>query len=415
MVGVLAGNDMKPRGKHPDKALTAVRIRSLSKPGRYADGGGLYLVVDDSGAKRWSLRVVVQGRRRELGLGGLSVVSLAEARDKAVEYRKLARAGGDPLAEKRKSSRVVPTFEAAARSVHAEHAKGWRSGKHESEWLKTLEQHSFPVIGSRRVDQIETADILRILAPIWLSKAVTARRVRQRIRTVLDWAKAAGYRAGENPVDGVRRGLPKQPARSRHHAALPYGEVPGFVRSLVESDGSEISKLAFEFLILTAARTGEALGARRSEMDLSRNVWVIPPERMKSGREHRVPLSLRAAEIVSRAMELSPGSEFVFASPRFVNRSLSSSMTLLVQLQRMGVVATVHGFRSAFRDWCSETTGFPSEVAEMALAHGIRDKTEAAYRRGDLFEKRRQLMNAWAGFVAGDQGRVVRLSTRLSQ
>ncbi len=288
-------------GRHPENALTTVQVRALKAPGRYADGHGLYLVVDPSGAKRWLLRIVIQGRRRDIGLGGASLVSLAEAREKALAYRKTARNGGDPLAEHRKAQAIIPTFAEAAELVHAEHKATWKNPKHAAQWIATLRTYANPHLGAKRVDQIETPDVLRALSPIWLTKSETARRVRQRIGTVLDWAKAAGHRSGENPVDGVGRGLPRQSERDEHHAALPYSEVPAFVTRLrATSDQGEVSRLAFEFLILTAARTGEVLGAQWSEIDESQALWTVPAVRMKAGREHRVPLSLRALEILYR-------------------------------------------------------------------------------------------------------------------
>jgi hypothetical protein len=246
--------------RHPEKALSAVRVKSLAKPGRYADGNGLYLVVDPSGAKRWVLRTVVQGTRRDIGLGGLRLVSLAEARDRAAAYRRLARDGGDPLAEKRKGAVSVPTFAEAAKQVHAQHRKGWKNDKHAAQWISSLSGYAFPIFGSRRVDQVDTPDVLRALSAIWLARPETARRVKQRIGAVLDWAKAAGFRTGDNPVEGVSKGLPKQPDRRGHFAAIPYDDIPAFVQRLRSIAASEAAKLAFEFLILTAARTG---GSRR--------------------------------------------------------------------------------------------------------------------------------------------------------
>jgi integrase len=397
----------KRRGRHPEKALTALKVRSIKKPGRYSDGGGLHLLVKPSGAKSWVLRLVVKGRRRDIGLGGTDAVPLTDARELARQYRETAKRGGDPVAEKRKAALTALTFEEAARVVRAGHAGAWRNAKYGSQWLTTLETHVFPTIGKRRVDQIEVADVLKVLAPIWLTKPETARRVRQRIRTVLDWARAAGHRSIENPIGPVlAKALPRQPKRDGHHAALPYPEVPGFLTVLRENPASEAARLAFELLILTATRTGEVLGARPAEFHLVDKLWIIPPERMKAGREFRVPLSKPAVEVLRRALELSSGSEFVFQGAR-PGRPLSG-MVFLMLLRRMGMSAiTVHGFRSSFRDWISETTGFPAEVAEMALAHSIADKTEAAYRRGDLFEKRRQLMEAWAGFATGSVGKVV--------
>jgi integrase len=396
---------MKPRGQHPDKALSAVRVRAVAEPGRYADGNGLYLVVDPSGAKRWVLRTVVRGKRRDVGLGGLRLVSLAEAREQALAFRKLARNGGDPLAERRRHRRLIPTFEEAARSVHGEHSVAWRNAKHAAQWFSTLAQYVFPTIAGRRVDQIETPDILRVLAPIWLTKPETARRVRQRIGTILDWAKAAGFRDGENPVAGVAKGLPKQPDRKAHHAALPYAEVPGFVAALDEVDISWSARLAFEFVVLTATRTSEALAARWNEIDLDGETWTIPPERTKTARRHRVPLSRRCLEILADARELSCGSEYVFPG-RSAGKPLSN-MALLMTLRRMGLNVTAHGFRSSFRDWASEQTSFPREVCELALGHSVTNKTEAAYRRGDLFDKRRDLMTAWARFASSAPADVV--------
>ncbi len=345
-----------------------------------------------------------------MGLGGAQLVTLAEARDKATEYRKKARDGGDPLAEKRKASRSVPTFEAATQTVFSEHAPGWRNARHSEQWLNSLRAYAFPLIGRRRVDQIDTPEVLKVLAPIWLTKPETAKRVRQRIRTVLDWAKAAGHRSGENPADSVRNGLPKQAERTGHHAALPYSEIPSFIRRLQESDVAEMARLAFEFLILTATRTSEALGARCSEINLEQKVWTIPPERMKGRREHRIPLSPRAIEIVQRALDLSPNCEFIFASTR-LGRPLGP-LVFFKTLRTLGNRVTAHGFRASFRDWAGERTNFPREVCEAALAHVVKDKAERAYARSDLFEKRRKLMDTWAGFVSATPGKVVPIQAK---
>jgi integrase len=385
------------RRRHPDRALTAVQVRQTKVVGRHADGNGLYLLVEPSGAKRWVLRTMVHGRRRDIGLGSARLVSLAEAREKASLYRKTARAGGDPIAEHRKADVQVPTFEQAARLVHVNHSRAWRNPKHAAQWINTLAQYVFPIFGHRRVDQIDSGDVLKTLSPIWLSKPETARRVRQRVRAVFDWAKAAGHRGGDNPVDGIARALPRHNDRGGHFAAMPYAEVPRFLRALRESSMDETTKLAFEFLILTAARTGEVLGARRDEIDLGGAIWTIPSSRTKTKREHRVPLPPRAIDIVRRARELSAGSDFLFPG-RSVRKPLSN-MVFLKALGRMKVEVTAHGFRSAFRDWAAEQTSFPNEVAEMALAHTIKNKAEAAYRRGDLLEKRRALMETWCDHV----------------
>ena len=390
---------MKRTGKHPEKALSAVAVRNLSKPGRYPDGNALYLVVEKTGAKRWILRTLIQGKRSDIGLGGLSLVSLSEAREKAAEYRKVARAGGDPLAEKRRAKEAALTFADAAERVHSEHKASWKNAKHAQQWINTLRQYANPVIGELALGGIDTPDIMRVLSPIWLAKPETARRVRQRLGTIFDWAKASGFRIGDNPIDGVSKGLPKQTDKDVHHAALPYADVPAFVSRLRTEDDTDIARLAFEFLVLTAARTGEVLGAQVSEVDLDNKLWTVPANRMKANVEHRVPLSGRSIAILRRAAELGPDSRFVF--PGRSRNTPMSNMVFLMTLRRMDVKATAHGFRSSFRDWAAEATRFPREVAEMALAHTIDSKVEAAYRRGDLLEQRRVMMNAWASLVEG--------------
>lgn len=392
---------MKATGSHPDKALTAVQVRQLKEPGRYADGNGLYLVVDPSGAKRWLLRIVVQGKRTDIGLGGLSVVTLAEARETALQYRKIARSGGDPLAEKRLALKVAPTFEEAAERVHHDHKASWSNGKHQQQWINTLKQYAYPTIGTVPVDQITTPDVLRILGPIWLTKPETARRVRQRIGTVMAWAKAAGHRTGDNPVEGVTKGLPKQNDKDLHHAALPYSDVPDFLERLRATGSDELAKLAFEFLILTASRTSETLQATWDEVDLDARLWTVPASRMKAKRVHRVPLSTYAIAVLISARLLCGNSEYIFPGRSF--KAPLSNMTLLAILRRMKLSVTAHGFRSSFRDWAAETTNFPRELAEMALAHTIENKVEAAYRRGDLLEKRAEMMQSWSVFLGAKE------------
>ena len=398
---------MKPKGKHPSQALSAATVRSITKPGRFADGNGLYLVVDPSGAKRWMLRTVVRGKRSDIGLGSTQLVGLADARAEAQWMRRLARDGRDPLAERRRGKLVVPTFAEAARSVHESYAAGWKNKKHSAQWISTLNQYAVPVFGDRRVDQVTTADVLRVLAPIWLVKPETARRVRQRLNTVFDWCKASGFCSGENPVAAVAKGLPRQTDQQRHHAALPYGEVASFLKRLADSGAGEGVRLAFELLILTATRTAELIGARWDEIDFDKAIWTIPAERMKAKREHRVPLSDRAVAVLKRAKKLAAGSEFVFPG-KSPDKSLSN-MAFHMTLRRMNESQTVHGFRSTFRDWASERTNFSREVCEMALAHTIKGKAEAAYRRGDLLEKRRELMATWAAFVTDMSADVVAL------
>jgi len=387
----------KRNGRHPEKVLSATRVRAVTKPGRYIDGNGLYLIVDQSGAKRWMLRTIIQGKRCDVGLGGLAVVSLAQAREEAARLRRIARAGGDPLAERRKERKVVLTFEAAARQVHEAQSKSFRNAKHKAQWITSLETYVFPVFGDRRVDHIESADVLKALSPIWLEIPETARRVRQRMKTVFDWAKAAGFRSTDNPVEGVSKVLPKHNGQQEHFAALPYGHVPAFLQRLRNYEGA-LTRLAFEFLILTASRTGEVLNAKWNEFDLEVKTWIIPAGRMKAKREHRVPLSQRCIEILTSAKEVADGSEYVFLGST-AGKPLSN-MAFNMALRHMERIdCTPHGFRSSFRDWAEEKTNFPRSVIEAALAHVVKDKTEAAYRRTDLFDKRRKLMDAWSAFA----------------
>ncbi|QLL63868.1 DUF4102 domain-containing protein [Sinorhizobium mexicanum] len=400
MLGELWGKNVpKAKGQHREKVLSALKVKQLTAPGKYGDGNGLYLVVDKSGAKRWMLRILVNGKRTDIGLGGISLVSLAEAREKALEYRKLARAGGDPLAAKREARRVVPSFKVAAETVHEEHKAAWKNAKHTDQWINTLNQYAVPVIGDMMVDRIDTPEILRVLSPIWLKKPETARRVRQRLTTVFDWAKASGYRSGDNPVEGVTRGLPKQVERGRHHAAMAFAEVPAFIESMRGTNSSLVAKLAFELLILTATRTSEALLAKKTEIDAKGKLWIIPADRMKAKREHRVPITDRIAEILKEAATISGDSQFIFPG-RSEDKPLSN-MVFLEILRRMEIPVTAHGFRSAFRDWAAESTNYPREIAEMALAHTIENKVEAAYRRGDLLDKRREMMVSWEKFCLG--------------
>lgn len=381
------------------KQLTAIAVRQLTKPGRYSDGNGLYLLVDPSGARRWLLRIVVQRRRRDIGLGSARLVPLATARETAIEMRRLARAGGDPIAERRRRRMLAPTFKEAAKSVHAETVVSWKNARHAASWLTTLETYAFPIIGDRPVDQIETADILKVLAPIWLTKSETARRVRQRMRTVLDWARVAHGLKGLNPVEGVERGLPKQTDRGEHYAAMPYSKIPTFIAELRTHSVENPPLLAFEFLILTASRTNEVLMASWDEFDLDELTWTIPARRMKGNETHIVPLSQRSLTLL-RCMKSIAGDKGLVFPGRGVGRPLSN-MVFLMTLRRMELTVTAHGFRSSFRDWAAEETVFPNFVVEKALAHAIENKVEAAYRRGDLLKKRRELMEAWAAYCDG--------------
>ena len=389
----------KSKGSHPHKALSDRFIRGNLQPGKYADGNGLYLIVDKSGNRRWMLRTTIKAKHKrcDIGLGGLSSVSLKEARKEAARLRSAARSGVDLITERQRSKRVVPTFADAARTVHREHKKSWKNKKHAAQWMNTLETYAFPILEDRPVSHIDSPDVLAVLSPIWLAKPETARRVRQRIGTVLDWAKVAGYRSGENPVASVSRGLPTQPKGQQHFAALPYDDLPAFIQELHASNASMTTRLALEFLILTATRSGEVRLAQWSEIDFANRSWSIPAKRMKSGKMFRVPLSTRCMEILTEAQPLSGDCGFIFPGQKS-NKPLSD-MVFVQVLRRMEKNCTGHGFRSTFRDWASEKTNFSRAVCEMALAHAVADKTEAAYLRGDLFDKRRELMDTWAKYA----------------
>ena len=399
----------KPRGPHPVQRLTATSVRHQRAPGRYADGNGLYLVVDPSGAKRWAWRGVIQRKSSELGLGSVALVSLADARAQAIVCKRTARAGGNPLLDRRREQRVVPTFKAAATLVHAEHRKTFRNAKHAAQWLASLDNDVFPVIGDRPIHTIESGDILKVLTPIWMVKPETARRVKQRIKVVFDWAKASGYRGGDNPTDGLSKVLPKHKGDKQHHAALPYRAVPAFVTALrAMPDMDDAVRDGLELLILTATRTNEVQLAMWPEIDLETATWTIPGDRMKSGREHRVPLSARAVAILEQARARATGSPFVF--PGIKPGKPLSNMTFLKAARRLTTVPlTTHGFRSSFRDWSAERTNVPTIVCEAALAHVVKDKTEAAYRRTDLFDRRRELMDLWSRFATGTPADIVPL------
>jgi integrase len=386
----------KSCGQHPINKLNFAKIKSLNTPGRYADGNGLYLVVDPSGAKRWVLRTIVMQRRRDMGLGGFQLITLSEARVLATQYRKIARQGGDPIAERAAERRVVLTFKEAAEAIHKERKDRWENTKHANQWINTLKTYVFPKVGSRRLNQLGTADVRDVLATIWLTKPETARRVKQRMKMVFDWAKASEMVSGANPVDTASIGLGDQPKRDKHHKAMDYDDVRRFVSKLKNSDASIPVKLGFELLILTASRTSEIVLAQWAEFDLDNAVWTVPAARMKMRKEHRHPLTERSVNLLREAKAIQT-CDYVFAGHK-LDRPISN-MAFLMTMRRMQEDATPHGFRSSFRDWASETTSYPHAVCEMALAHTIANKSEAAYRRGDLFEKRRELMDDWAKYI----------------
>ena len=387
--------------------LTATGIRALKEAGRYGDGDGLFLLVGKSGARSWMVRVQKDGKRRDIGLGGERKVSLAKARADAALVCSQVEAGIDPVAERKKAA-GIPTFREAAALVHAEHKRGWRNAKHGAQWLSSLEAYAFPMIGDKSVSDIDGPAVRDVLAAIWLAKPETARRVRQRINGVVDWAIGKGYRIAPLPMTAINKSLPKHRATVKHHAAMPYGDVPALIGRLRERES--MGRLALEAVILTAARSGELRGADWSEIDLERALWTIPASRMKANREHVVPLSAAALRIFKRMKALrTEGSNLVF--PGTVRGKPLSDMTLTKVLRDMGLDCTAHGFRSSFRDWVSEETTFDGTVAEAALAHAIENKVEAAYRRGNLLEKRRALMAAWGDYCDGASNKIVRLAT----
>lgn len=386
--------------------LSPRAVTTLAKPGRHADGGGLYLSVGPGEARRWVFLFRWHGRLREMGLGGLSSVPLAKARVRAAEARALVADGLNPLDVKR-AQEAVPTFGEMADAVVTALGPQWRNEKHRAQWSATLTTDAAS-LRPIRVDRIETADVLATLKPIWGEKPETASRLRGRIERVLDAAKAQGHREGENPArwrGHLDHLLPKRQKLTRgHHAALPFADVPGFIADLRERNAT--AALALEFLILTAARSGEVRGATWAEIDTTAKVWNVPASRMKAGREHRVPLSASALAVLNKVRPLSGGQPDATVFPGLKPGSSLSDAAFNALLMRMGIdrsKVTPHGFRSSFRDWAGEASSFPRELAEAALAHVVGDATERAYRRGDALEKRRKLMEAWARYCEARQ------------
>jgi integrase len=392
---------------HQLNRLTARTVATAAKPGLYADGGGLYLRVGRGGAKSWCLRYMLDGKAREMGLGGLAKIGLGDARKKAVAQRVLLVDKIDPLkrreaensAKKIEAARSI-TFDQCAAAYIEAHQAGWRSAKHAQQWTNTLTTYVYPTFGSVSVSDVDVAMVTKVLEPLWTTKPETAGRVRGRIEAVLDWAKARAFRDGENPARWRGHLSNLLPARSKvravkHHAALPYTEIGAFMADLRGREGAAAA--ALEFLILTAARTGEVIAGRCPEIDFAARIWTVPAARMKGGREHRVPLTRAAMATLQR--KDGQDKEFLFRGIK-AGQGLSN-MALLKVLERMGRGdLTAHGFRATFKTWATERTNFPRELVESALAHVLDDKTEAAYQRGDMLEKRRRLMDAWAEFCA---------------
>ena len=389
--------------------LTALQIKSLNEPGRHGDGDGLYLNVSPSGSKSWVQRIVIEGRRRDIGLGSFPTVSLAQARGLAASNRAAVAEGRNPLAEKRETKATarrgvpsVPTFAQAAFQVVELRRPAWSNPKHAAQWTATLKTYAFPVIGDMGVDSITAADALAVLEPIWTAKPETASRVRQRMETVFDWAVSHGYRLDNPAGRSLLKVLPTAKRLKKHHASLPYEQVPAALKLVRESRAKLGTRLAFEFLALTAARSGEVRKAEWSEVDWTKRSWDIPALRMKARRPHRVPLATRSAEVLKAAWEMSGPHGLIF--PAGPDNKVASDMTFTALLRRLDIPAVPHGFRSSFRNWVEECTETPWSVAESALAHNVGNATQAAYMTSDLFEQRRELMERWAQFVAGVGG-----------
>lgn len=382
--------------------LTVAGIRKLTKPGRYQDGGGLMVYVSPTGGRSWVQRLVIRGVRRDMGLGSLDFVSLAEARARAFENRKIARQGGDPRTPDRPP---VPTFAEGLDAVIALKRPTWRNPKVEPQWRASLRDYATPLM-PKPVDEITSADVLAVVGPTWSDKRETARRVKGRIGEVMKWSIAQGHREG-NPVETVTAALPSNGVKREHFRALPYAAVSGALATIAATDAHPSTKLAFRFLVLTAARSGEVRGARWSEVDLDAAVWTVPGARIKTGREHRVPLSDAALDVLREAAAYRDRSGLIF--PSATGLTMSDS-TLSKLARENGIQATPHGFRSSFRQWAAERTNVPREVCEFALAHVVGDAAERAYQRSDLFERRRDLMNAWAAYLAAERATVRRIA-----
>ena len=386
--------------------LTIARIKGLTAPGRYSDGGTLYLNVAPGGSRNWVQRLVINGRRHDIGLGGWPVVTLADARDAALDNRRLVQKGGDPLAHKRKAK--VPTFEDAAKVVYAANLPRWNSAKTAANWMQQLERHAFPRLGTKPVDRIGRDDVLAVLTPIWTTTPGAARKVRQRIRSILEWAQAHGHVEHNVAGEAISGALPAMPTVKAHHRSLPHRDLPAALEAIEASAANLPAMLCLRFVVLTACRSGEARGATWKEMDLEAGTWTIPADRMKAGHEHRIPLSKPVLDVLEAASAYRDESGLVFPSTRKRFAEISdSSLNTILRTAGLADQCVVHGFRSTFRDWCAET-GKPREIAEAALAHTV-GGVEGAYFRSDLYDRRRDLMDAWARHATRTTGAVVRL------
>ena len=385
--------------------LTAKFVESITAPGKYYDGNGVFLQVKPSGSKKWLQRYTINGRRREIGLGSAKLVSLAKVRKKAFNNLLLVGEGQDPIEEKRHSS-AIPSFEDAARRVHADHLPSWRNPKHAAQFISTLETYAFPYIGKKLINDINSSHILQVLSPIWMTKEETAKRVRQRISTVMQWCIAKRW-CSIDPADRtITTALPRQSNKVKHRKSISYDAVSDFINTIQKSNAGFSTKLAIEFLILTAARSGEVRYACWSEVN--GNIWSIPAERMKSGVAHRVPLSKRCIQILTEAKTINLGSKFIFEGTR-TNKPLSEN-TFNKLMKELGMAVHVHGFRTSFRTWTQEQTGYSREIAEAALAHSLKNKAEAAYARSDLLKKRGEMMESWSAYLSENSNNIISLT-----
>ena len=384
--------------------LTTKFIENITKAGKYYDQHGLFLHVRPSGAKKWLQRYTIKGRRREIGLGSAKVVTVAQARRNAYNNLILVSEGIDPIEDKKKDKRI-PNFEAAARSVYDVNLPTWSNAKHASQFITTLETYAFPVIGNITIKDINTTHILQILSPIWVTKSETAKRVRQRLSTVFKWCIAKHWRL-DDPADiAIVQALPRQSKKIMHRKSISYNEVANFLQIIKGSSARQSTKLGLEFLILTATRSGEVRKASWNEIDGS--LWTIPAERMKAGVTHRIPLPARCIEILNLARQISKGSKYIFEGTQ-ANKPLSEN-TFNKLIKELNLDVHVHGFRTSFRTWTQEKTNYPREIAETALAHSLKDKSEAAYARSDLLEKRAEMMEAWEQFINSSGSDVVQI------
>ena len=395
--------------RHPVNKLTALEVARLKIPGRYADGNNLYLLVEPSGAKRWVLRLTVNGRRRDMGFGNSIVIPLKKAREMAIYYKSLAKSGLDPILERKKEQGLNISFQICAENVFKIVEPSLKNKKFAKSWISSLERYAYFYIGKKPISQVTSSDILNILTPIWYTKGETARKIKQRLRMIFKWARAKGYLKGDNPVELAEQALPKIKKSKNHFKAIDFNQLPNLIKKINHSTLSSVTRSALEFTILSAARTTEVINALWEEIYFDENLWIIPPERMKNNQEHIVPLTKRMISILNDLKKRSKNNVYIFEGPK--NKPISNNTMRLALQRQLDVKATIHGMRSSFKDWASETTNFGNEVSEMVLGHSISNKIEAAYRRGKLLDKRRNLMEQWNDYLYCDEVKVIKINS----